>query len=1349
MNLIGTPIKHLVFAITASAALSNTCMAAGPAGVTDAALWLDAAQLTGLSSGATVTTWADMSGSGNHATLASGAPTYQTNAVNGKPVVRIQGYQINAPGGSFGFPRISNIRTAFWVIRKSPWSHQRFLLGDDTEYHFHAGVRTLWDAENTSPYILGGTTKIMGATVNGTTAPLPEGSYQIISVVTSGDVQANTLSQDRSFTERTWEGDIAEVLLYPRALTPTEEAAVGAALANKYGLITSYLPATFLSFGTNVVGSSATIALPVSGAAAITWTVPFGTNLAGLAPSFTLSSGTCNRNSGAVPSPNFGSGPVTYAVTSGGTTNTYTVTAVTAPPGTACEIKTFNANLTGIRSTVMPTGTVVVNVPAGTTETQLAALTPTLTLSPGATCAIPNPPLSSTAPVHYIVTAQDGVTTRDYTVTTPSTEGAFRLFVVKTTTTGLTADDYHYLGLIPTSKHLNHGVPAVFSVANASDFTNNIYLQDYLRRYNPAAVDTVNFSATLPNFASSTITATGPLELSASLATSHWTSSGTVVLVSDAVNATNYPNVLQASALASALDAPLLYYNSTKETLVQSAITQLGATEVIYINSVGTKPAMATRVLANPAAVVGYLAEKSITTQYFAATNPTDTALISGAKLSLTAPFLAARRGGIVVPITGFTANQLVHFPTNAPAINSQFQQLYQTIGRYPDYLALVGNAASIPLRYTRPDNGVAGEIYNAPTDFEYSNADADPFPDIAIGRVMAYDIFDATLLTCRISSYDQLFDGTWETTMADVGGAWDSAFKVSLMENYGFHHLNLMGADLAATRQPVEASVIGHNDHSAQLTLGGAFDTDTLNIMAPVFIGSEGCATAAIDFETIDDSQGGDNLTDRGYGLLVVNRLFKLGAVAFLGGTRSVCGADVPMKSAAFNAMLAGEPIGRCYIAGVSVHSMDWVDSFNQDQRRNYILLGDPALTIHVPKAPVVAPAAHAVTAVDPTTDMLQVNIPSTLFTPEVDRAWCDLWSLTYPQRWGEKPGLYGSDVDRYYLVRHTTTRPVVNVEELDAWPTVNAWNWGPIKLGMMAAPTVDVRQDGTTQLVWSVRANIMNWAGTGGGAVPLAQMTNASFRITYLPDTTLPTLNSSSIIDDKSAGPVTVNTPVIYTLSFSEDMDDSTVSAADFGNAGTAAITIGTVTETSPGVFTVTVTPTSAGTLQLKVNQSAVLNDLSGNNLGTNSPIADDTTMTVRTPYAAWAGDTEFGGDSNHDGVTDGLAWLLGAANPSANASALLPVPNHEADKLVLIFRCLKTANRGAAVLGIQFAEDLGHADPGTIHEVIVPDADGTIGSVAFDTTPDADPAFINVRAEISASSGKLFGRLYSTEN
>jgi hypothetical protein len=69
--------------------------------------------------------------------------------------------------------------------------------------------------------------------------------------------------------------------------------------------------------------------------------VPFGTNLATLAPTFTLSSGTCNQTSGVVPSPTFAAAPgntvnyvVTDTATDPDTINTYSVT-VTVGPETA------------------------------------------------------------------------------------------------------------------------------------------------------------------------------------------------------------------------------------------------------------------------------------------------------------------------------------------------------------------------------------------------------------------------------------------------------------------------------------------------------------------------------------------------------------------------------------------------------------------------------------------------------------------------------------------------------------------------------------------------------------------------------------------------------------------------------------------------------------------------------------------------------------------------------------------------------------------------------------------------------------------------------------------------------
>jgi len=71
--------------------------------------------------------------------------------------------------------------------------------------------------------------------------------------------------------------------------------------------------------------------------------------------------------------------------------------------------------------------------------------------------------------------------------------------------------------------------------------------------------------------------------------------------------------------------------------------------------------------------------------------------------------------------------------------------------------------------------------------------------------------------------------------------------------------------------------------------------------------------------------------------------------------------------------------------------------------------------------------------------------------------------------------------------------------------------------------------------------------------------------------------------------------------------------VDTADFSNAGTSAVSIGSITATAPGAFEIAVTPITAGTLQLQVSAGASLTDVAGNPLDTSAAIADDAVITV----------------------------------------------------------------------------------------------------------------------------------------
>jgi len=149
----------------------------------------------------------------------------------------------------------------------------------------------------------------------------------------------------------------------------------------------------------------------------------------------------------------------------------------------------------------------------------------------------------------------------------------------------------------------------------------------------------------------------------------------------------------------------------------------------------------------------------------------------------------------------------------------------------------------------------------------------------------------------------------------------------------------------------------------------------------------------------------------------------------------------------------------------------------------------------------------------------------------------------------------------------------------------------------------------------------------------------------------------------------------------------------------------------------------------------------------------ISDDNIVLIAgapsgTPYELWADGAPFDGDESGDGVSNGLAFLLGATDPNDNALGLLPIATETAGGLVLTFSMRDAASRGAATLSIEHSSDLGISDDWTT--VAVPDSTGgPTAGVSFTVTGSGT---LNVEATISATeadAGKLFGRLKAEEN
>ena len=117
-----------------------------------------------------------------------------------------------------------------------------------------------------------------------------------------------------------------------------------------------------------------------------------------------------------------------------------------------------------------------------------------------------------------------------------------------------------------------------------------------------------------------------------------------------------------------------------------------------------------------------------------------------------------------------------------------------------------------------------------------------------------------------------------------------------------------------------------------------------------------------------------------------------------------------------------------------------------------------------------------------------------------------------------------------------------------------------------------------------------------------------------------------------------VTQNSAVAFTVTFSKPVSLASVSSVDFDNAGTSAITIGAITLPQPNQLLVQVTPTTLGTLRLRLPVSAVVLDQSG--VAVPVPFLDDTTYSVVEPDTTAPLAISFGNDTTGGAVAARIA-------------------------------------------------------------------------------------------------------------
>jgi len=115
----------------------------------------------------------------------------------------------------------------------------------------------------------------------------------------------------------------------------------------------------------------------------------------------------------------------------------------------------------------------------------------------------------------------------------------------------------------------------------------------------------------------------------------------------------------------------------------------------------------------------------------------------------------------------------------------------------------------------------------------------------------------------------------------------------------------------------------------------------------------------------------------------------------------------------------------------------------------------------------------------------------------------------------------------------------------------------------------------------------------------------------------------------------------------------------------------------------------------------------------------------------------------DDNGDGVDNGLAWFLGAANTTDNALGQLPAATTPSGYLQLDFT--RENPYSPAKLYVEYGSDLAGW---TVLEL--PASSATIGGDIEVTVTAGPPDAVTVKIPTThASGGKLFARLSATEN
>lgn len=221
-----------------AAAYANTPIKL-PGDIAGLRLWLDASQITGKNNNDTLSTWTDLSGSGNSPTQGTGSnqPVYKTNIVKGKPAVHFAAASAQTMTVATNFTAPV---TVIYIVRQTGGTNGRMLSGINNNW-----LLGFWGGSRAQAYFEGWVSPVgtpgsdtswhmySGViTGSGTNTKVYEDRIQVGS--NQGGIQGpNGLTLVGGYGEYS-DGDITEVIIYNSAISDVNRSAIEDYLYSKY-----------------------------------------------------------------------------------------------------------------------------------------------------------------------------------------------------------------------------------------------------------------------------------------------------------------------------------------------------------------------------------------------------------------------------------------------------------------------------------------------------------------------------------------------------------------------------------------------------------------------------------------------------------------------------------------------------------------------------------------------------------------------------------------------------------------------------------------------------------------------------------------------------------------------------------------------------------------------------------------------------------------------------------------------------------------------------------------------------------------------------------------------------------